>query len=494
MKKFITVQKRIYIIIAILLIQIIFPIFSAIGGKGFEIVSNATTGEWNISSENDGEIIAKLDEEGNLRITGNGKMKNWESEDEVEWKAIKENIKKVTIEEGITNIGTFAFSNCKNLQNIIIPESLIDIGAYSFCFCENLEEITLPEKLMNIGMYALTGCSKLKSIEIPQNITIIPEGLLQYCDGLTKIDLPKNVKKIEDNALSWTNNLESINVDENNEYISSYEGVLYNKEKTELISCPAGKKSTNLILPETVVTIKSNAFCRCNSLDTITISKSIKNIEKFAFYYCTSLKTMIIPTGIETIKEGTFESCSSLGKIVIPDTVTRIENNAFYLCKNLTIHCYENSYAEEYAKENKINYIIIKEQEEILEGETIYLANIKPNINIEEVILLFDTTGDIKVYDKDIEITDITKKVKTGMVLEEIKNDIKNRYIIVVNGDVNGDGKANLMDILEINKVRLKKKTLQKEYLKAADVNNDGKADLSDILQINKYRLGKVEL
>ena len=66
-------------------------------------------------------------------------------------------------------------------------------------------------------------------------------------------------------------------------------------------------------------------------------------------------------------------------------------------------------------------------------------------------------------------------------------------YIIIVTGDADGDGQADIKDILSINKHRLKKASLALEYLLAADVNEDGKTDIKDILQINKFRLGKIQ-
>ena len=59
-------------------------------------------------------------------------------------------------------------------------------------------------------------------------------------------------------------------------------------------------------------------------------------------------------------------------------------------------------------------------------------------------------------------------------------------------GDANGDGNADIKDILLVNKHRLGKASLNNEYLKAGDVNKDEKVDIRDILQINKYRLNKI--
>ena len=59
-------------------------------------------------------------------------------------------------------------------------------------------------------------------------------------------------------------------------------------------------------------------------------------------------------------------------------------------------------------------------------------------------------------------------------------------------GDTNGDGKAELIDIIKMNKHRLNKSQLEGAYLQAADVNGDGKVNLFDIVKLNKFRLNKI--
>lgn len=96
--------------------------------------------------------------------------------------------------------------------------------------------------------------------------------------------------------------------------------------------------------------------------------------------------------------------------------------------------------------------------------------NITSNTNIKI------TNNENEVFDEDF--------LATGMTA--------NGYKIIVTGDTNGDGKADIQDILNINKHRLNKGKLENEYLKAGDVTGDGKVDIQDILKINKYRLNKI--
>lgn len=118
----------------------------------------------------------------------------------------------------------------------------------------------------------------------------------------------------------------------------------------------------------------------------------------------------------------------------------------------------------------------------------IYITKIQPNTQYEDFIKNIQTNISYEIKEGD-KVVDSTSIMKTGQVLTiEDKS-----YTIVVTGDCNGDGQAELKDILAINKHRLNKVSLTTEYLQGADVNGDGVADLKDILQINKFRLGKIE-
>lgn len=116
-----------------------------------------------------------------------------------------------------------------------------------------------------------------------------------------------------------------------------------------------------------------------------------------------------------------------------------------------------------------------------------YIKNIQPNTQYTEFLKEFssDTTVTVKEDGKDITPTTL---IKTGQTLESGTGAFK----LVVLGDVDGNGTADIKDILEINKHRLNKKTLAGEYGKAADANKDGKVDIMDILYVNKYRLKKI--
>ncbi|MBQ6907258.1 MAG: leucine-rich repeat protein, partial [Clostridia bacterium] len=118
-------------------------------------------------------------------------------------------------------------------------------------------------------------------------------------------------------------------------YYSSEDGVLFNIDKTKIISCPCGK-SGNYIIPSSVKEIGECAFYSCERLTSITIPEGVTSIGCEAFSYCTSLKTINIPVGMEYIESATFAGCFDLQSITIPDSVFYIYEHAFSDCESLS--------------------------------------------------------------------------------------------------------------------------------------------------------------
>ena len=232
-----------------------------------------------------------------------------------------------TIPDSVTEIESGAFFGCTSLSGIEIPDSVTEIGSSAFFGCTSLSSIEIPDSVTSIGFYAFSGCKNLSSIEIPDSVTEIGYRTFYGCEKLS-----------------------AINVSSGNNNYSSIDGVLFNKDKTELEQYPAEKSETMYIIPNSVTKIDENAFCGCTSLEEITIPDSVTEIGKSAFYGTQLIETQ---DGVEyvgkwvvgsdkditsaEIKDGTkgiacsaFLSRNNLATISIPDSVTNIGENAFY--------------------------------------------------------------------------------------------------------------------------------------------------------------------
>ena len=186
---------------------------------------------------------------------------------------------------------------------------------------KNMTEVVIPETVEIDGK--------------TYTVTRIGEDAFRDCKKLTSLNLSKTVTEIDLNALWNCSGLTEINVDGANTTLSSVDGVVFNKDKTELIRCPENKSGT-FTIPSSVTDIHYGAFNDCCHLTAINIPNSVKQIHGAAFMDCTSLTEIVIPDGITEIASQIFDGCTSLTSVTIPESVTEIGGNAFEYCSSLT--------------------------------------------------------------------------------------------------------------------------------------------------------------
>ena len=276
---------------------------------------------------------------GEFLIQGSGKMADYKFgvgfPTSPPWYDNRKSIKKVVIQDGVTNLGSSSFMYCENLESIEIPESVTEIHDHALIRCEGLKQIDLPDTLTKIGASALAECESLSQISIPSGVTEIGDYAFSNNPSLTKITIPRNVVKFGDLVFWYCSSLSEISVDELNQYYSSKDGVLFDKKAETLIWFPAGKGLTNYTVPETVKTIARYAFRANSSLETVTITGSVDQVSERAFEYCKNLTEVFIEDGLETLDDYAFYGCVALNDIEIPNTVNKLGHDAFWCCYDL---------------------------------------------------------------------------------------------------------------------------------------------------------------
>lgn len=210
--------------------------------------------------------------------------------------------------------------NKKNLQAISIPDKVVYRGK--------------TYRVTTIGGRTFADCSALVRVSIGNSVTTIGEEAFYNCDALTSIMIPKGVTSVGTSAFGGCSTLESIDVDSENENYASYNGILYNKDKTSLICCPGAKKIVNI--PSSVTTIEERAFYDCDSLTSVMIGDSVNLIRPRAFYDCDALISVTLPDSVITMGWSSFYSCDALTSVTIGNSVTAIGEEAFYDCDSLT--------------------------------------------------------------------------------------------------------------------------------------------------------------
>ena len=293
-----------------------------------------------------GENLSWTLEDGVLTISGSGEMEDYYTSYSAPWYNLKDNIRTIMLQSGVTTIGDHAFDDCRSLTNVTIPSSVNSIGRYAFQSCHSLINITIPSSVNPIREGVFMNCSNLVSITIPNSVTSIGSGAFRSCSNLTSIAIPNGVTHIGSCAFYDCSNLtnitipNSVNSIENNTFAFcsrltdiTIPNSITSIESSTFVGCSS---LTNITMPNSVISIGSGAFSQCSSLTNITIPNSVTSIERYAFNNCSSLANVIIPSSVTSIERQAFGYCRSLTNIIIPYGVTSIESSTFVGCSSLT--------------------------------------------------------------------------------------------------------------------------------------------------------------
>lgn len=192
--------------------------------------------------------------DGTLTISGTGDMRRFNKNNRP---FSSSDVKKLIIEEGVTNVTEEAFGSCSNLEEVSFPSTLKTIGISAF-HDTKLTKVTIPEGVTQIGEAAFENCTELRKVTIPASVTQL------------------GVNEINAFAFPECNSLETITVDENNpNYSSDDRGVLFNKDKTQLLYVPA-MLSGHYDIPDSVERIAGTAFDNCVNLTSVSIPAKLK--------------------------------------------------------------------------------------------------------------------------------------------------------------------------------------------------------------------------
>ena len=207
------------------------------------------------------------------------------------------------------------------------------------------------------------------------------------CGSLTRLTIPDSVTSIEGNPFRHL--AAEILVSPQNPAISVVDGVVFNKDGTRLIACPSNKAGAYAI-PQGVLEIGTHAFENCNDLTDVTIPASVASIVGNPFDFAqlelklapenpdfslidgvlfdqTGTKLLVypcgrpgdtceVPEGTVEIGEFAFAGCQQLSAVTIPESVTVIGSNSFWNCENLRLYVWDGSYAQQYAREHRMDF------------------------------------------------------------------------------------------------------------------------------------------
>ena len=239
-------------------------------------------------------------------------------------------LSSLTLSEGIRVIEEMAFSNCSDLTEVLLPASVERLGDGVFADClamtqiavspesehfavqDNIlyskdlstllhypagkeeQEFTLPEEVRKIAGLAFASNYFLTDVTLGDHLEEVGSYAFARCSCLTYMYLPPQTTRLGVAPFHDCTALLEIEVDPSNSCYSSIDGVLYNKEQTQLIQYPAGRYEDFYKVPDTVQEIAEYACYDAQDLEVLKIPAGARKIGDMAFAFCDKLRDVEI--------------------------------------------------------------------------------------------------------------------------------------------------------------------------------------------------------
>lgn len=239
----------------------------------------------------------------------------------------------VEIPDDITAILSHAFSAGNKVKSIHIGSGVKTIGDYAFNNCTSLETINIPDNVENLGSYAFLFCSSLKTAQLGKNVQKVPEGLFRECTSLETIKIGENINAIGKDAFYNTPSLKEIQFDSTRiTDLKTYQEIFYKSgSQTEGIDLKIGDQVEKI--PAYLFSSSGDYSVK---LKSIQLGNNVTEIGDGAFYGCNNLTEISLPKRIKKIGDNAFYNCSQVTYLKIETDTLQYGQNAFYGLGNST--------------------------------------------------------------------------------------------------------------------------------------------------------------
>ena len=303
-----------------------------------------------------GDTTGSLDSTtGILTISGTGAMADYTSASGTPWYSYRYAVDGIVVEEGVTDIGNYAFASMYYLTDVTLPSTLQTIGDYAFTDQGDALTVSIPN--CSVAMIAQTAfdddvvvsaagtageltwtlrsgtLSVSGTGEIPDysdyydymfSPGAAPWSALLSRDYVNRIDIGKGITRIGDNAFE-----------------------LYDDTGTLTVTLPEGLVSigdgafeygnmTSITFPSSLREIGANAFSGASWLSSVYLNDGLETLGDSAFYGAwngignnTSLTSVRIPSSLKNWGRNTFSGHSNLSSITLEPGLTMVGENAF---------------------------------------------------------------------------------------------------------------------------------------------------------------------
>jgi hypothetical protein len=240
---------------------------------------------------------------------------------------------------------------------VSIPDTFTSIGDEAFAENDTITSVEIPDTITSISYNAFKNCTALTNIIIPDSVTKVGPGAFEGCTALTSVDIGKGVSSWGSGVFANCDKLASVSIDEDNQYLTYYNGAIYNGNMTMLYQVLPNREGENYLMPNTVKTIDTYAFWNQINTKNVMVSSEVSEIPRYGFTNMGTVENVIIQNTTTKINEKAFSNNTNLKQVAIPSSVTTIDKKAFDGSTGFKIYTTKSSTADTFGKNNSIEVI-----------------------------------------------------------------------------------------------------------------------------------------
>ncbi|MBQ8136065.1 MAG: leucine-rich repeat domain-containing protein, partial [Clostridia bacterium] len=210
----------------------------------------------------------------------------------------------------------------ESIRRLTVPEGVTRIGAYAFEYCFNLIEITLPSTLLEIGEGAFDQCTTLSRVSLPSGLRALGSLAFHDCTSIIRMALPDSLTAIGENPFAGCTHLQTIGVSATHPFLRYEAGFLYDRDQLKLITVTREAQMQNISLSLFLIPglreIGPYAF-EDTPVTAITLPDTVTAVGSFAFADCMELRSLTLPASVETLGDNPVRGCKALADLTLPE-------------------------------------------------------------------------------------------------------------------------------------------------------------------------------
>ena len=258
----------------------------------------------------------------------------------------------------VTAIAARAFESCTALRRVTLPQGLRQIGEMAFSGCSRLSRLTIPGSVVRVGTLAFAKCSFLERVRIEPGVQSLGPSCFSKCSSLERVDMPSSVAQFGGGAFFGCGRQLVIHGAEDapaRQY-AQLNGIAYDSESWRedealileemedgslRVLGPREERPVRIEIPgelcgRAVCAIAPKAFFACGTLEQLVIGSNVRTIGESAFFGCRSMVSVSFERGLERVCDSAFAGCESLTQLTLPWGTGSVGRMAFFGCSRLS--------------------------------------------------------------------------------------------------------------------------------------------------------------